>query len=200
MRPALLIATHNQHKTEEFRQILGEFLDVMSLSEVPHSEPPEETGVTFEQNASLKAVAASTQFKGWVIADDSGLEVDALGGAPGVHSARYSGAQATDAGNRQKLLGQLGEVPVQDRTARFRCVIAVARNGVVFETFSGSVEGVIIETERGAGGFGYDPLFVPRGYEETFAEMDPEEKNALSHRGRAAKQAVEWLLAQTIGD
>jgi XTP/dITP diphosphohydrolase len=152
----------------------------------------EETGETFEENASLKALAASAHFEGWVLADDSGLEVDALGGAPGVRSARFSGEGATDASNRALLLEKLAGIPEDQRSARFRCVIALARGGEVLAHFSGSVEGAIIASEKGEGGFGYDPLFVPVGFSETFAELSAETKNRLSHRGRALAEMKGW--------
>jgi XTP/dITP diphosphohydrolase len=152
----------------------------------------EETGVTFEENATLKALAVSGHFDGWVIADDSGLEVDALRGAPGVWSARFSGDGATDASNRALLLEKLEGVRGKDRSARFRCVIVLARAGRKLAAFSGSVEGVIINQEKGSGGFGYDPLFVPEGHCETFAQLGSEVKNALSHRARALAGLLAW--------
>jgi XTP/dITP diphosphohydrolase len=165
---------------------------LLDLSSVPALGEVEETGTTFEENAALKALAASAHFDGWVLADDSGLEVDALGGAPGVYSARFSGEGATDVTNRALLLEKLATVPADQRSARFRCVIALARGGEVLAHFSGAVEGVIIQSEQGAGGFGYDPLFVPEGFGETFAELGAETKNRLSHRGRALAGLKSW--------
>ena len=188
----VLVSTRNAHKLVEIRQILGPSFELLDLSSVPALGEVEETGTTFEENAALKALAASAHFDGWVLADDSGLEVDALGGAPGVRSARFSGEGATDVTNRALLLEKLATVPADQRSARFRCVIALARGGEVLAHFSGAVEGVIIQSEKGEGGFGYDPLFVPEGFGETFAELGAETKNRLSHRGRALAGLKSW--------
>ena len=185
--PRLLIATANRHKTEEFRAMLAGIAEVEDLTSHPHLPPVEETGSTFEENSAIKAIATAQATGLPALADDSGLEVDALGGEPGVHSARYSGAGATDATNRKKLLEELSRLPaIAPRAARFRCVLTLAGpDGSVRGSWSGAVEGRIISEERGRGGFGYDPLFVPEGYEETFAELPAAVKNQLSHRARA---------------
>ena len=188
----VLVSTRNAHKLVEIRQILGPSFELLDLSSIPALGEVEETGTTFEENAALKALAASAHFDGWVLADDSGLEVDALGGAPGVRSARFSGEGATDVTNRALLLEKLATVPADQRSARFRCVIALARGGEVLAHFSGAVEGAIIQSEKGEGGFGYDPLFVPEGFGETFAELGAETKNRLSHRGRALAGLKSW--------
>ncbi len=188
----VLVSTRNAHKLVEIRQILGPSFELLDLSSIPALGEVEETGTTFEENAALKALAASAHFGGWVLADDSGLEVDALGGAPGVRSARFSGEGATDVTNRALLLEKLAGVPSNQRSARFRCVIALARGGEVLAHFSGAVEGAIIQSEKGEGGFGYDPLFVPEGFGETFAELGAETKNRLSHRGRALAGLKSW--------
>lgn len=188
----VLVSTRNAHKLVEIRQILGPSFELLDLSSIPALGEVEETGTTFEENAGLKALAASAHFGGWVLADDSGLEVDALSGAPGVYSARFSGEGATDASNRALLLEKLAAVPADQRSARFRCVIALARGGEVLAHFSGAVEGAIIQSEKGEGGFGYDPLFVPEGFGETFAELGAETKNRLSHRGRALAGLKSW--------
>ena len=188
----LLVSTRNAHKVVEIRQILGTGFDVADLSAIPPIPEVEETGSTFEENAALKALAVSAQFDGWVIADDSGLEVDALGGAPGVRSARFSGDHATDASNRSLLLEKLESVRGKERSARFRCVIVLSKRSQVLASFSGSVEGVIINQEKGEGGFGYDSLFVPDGHCETFAQLGAEIKNTLSHRARALEQLKGW--------
>ena len=188
----VLVSTRNAHKLVEIRQILGPSFELLDLSSIPALGEVEETGTTFEENAALKALAASAHFGGWVLADDSGLEVDALSGAPGVYSARFSGEGATDASNRVLLLEKLAGVPSNQRSARFRCVIALARGGEVLAHFSGAVEGAIIQSEKGEGGFGYDPLFVPEGFGETFAELGAETKNSLSHRGRALACLKSW--------
>jgi len=191
----LLVATKNSHKTAEIRAILGEGWDVTDLNAHPEVVPPEETGATFAENAAIKAIAASKIFRGIVLSDDSGIEADALGGAPGVYSARYAGEKATDAGNRAKLLRELDAAGARgkQRTGRFRCVMALAENGRLLGTFDGAVEGIIINQEKGDGGFGYDPLFVPDGYCETFGQLPAEIKNSLSHRGRALEKVREYL-------
>lgn len=200
----LVIATGNRHKTEEFRSLLGPEWIVEDLKDHPHLPSPEETGETFEENGVIKALAASAALgaEALVVADDSGLEVDALGGRPGVHSARYSGPEATDAANRAKLLAELAECKARgkDRRGRFRCVLVVAQNGEKLASFEGSVEGVIANLEKGDGGFGYDRLFIPDGYCESFGQLPGAVKNSLSHRGRAAEKLVAWLKARELGN
>ncbi len=196
-RMRLLIATKNTHKTGEIRAIL-EAWDVTDLTAHPDIPAPEETGATFAENAAIKAVAASARFAGLVLADDSGLEVDALGGAPGVISARYAGPGASDADNRARLLRELAATGARGkaRAARFRCVMALAENGTVIGTFDGAVEGIIINEEKGAGGFGYDSLFVPEGFCETFGQLPSETKNQLSHRAHALAKVAAFLAAR----
>ncbi len=188
----LLVSTRNAHKISEIRAILGPGFEVSDLSVLPDMPEVDETGTTFEENATLKAVAASLLFEGWVIADDSGLEVDALGGAPGVYSSRYAGPRAVDADNNVLLLKNLAGVRGRERSARFRCVIALARAGRKLAAFSDEVEGVIVNLHKGGGGFGYDPLFVPEGYCETFGQLPAEVKNTLSHRARALAKLRDW--------
>jgi XTP/dITP diphosphohydrolase len=187
----LLIATKNAHKTEEIRAILGEAWTIEDLTAHPEIESPEETGATFAENAGIKALAASRKFDGYVLADDSGLEADALGGAPGVISARYAGVNATDQENRARLLRELKHFPTK---ARFRCVICIAVGETIVGTFDGTVEGSIISAERGAGGFGYDALFVPSGFDQTFGELPAATKNKLSHRAAALRAAQDFLI------
>ena len=191
----ILVATGNAHKTREIRQILGREFEVDDLTAHPEVGQPEETGVTFKENAEIKAKAASGHFDGLVISDDSGLEVDALGGAPGVRSARFAGPEASDEDNRVRLLRELEGTGAEEakRSARFHCVMAVARRGEILTTFDGVVEGVIAEQPRGTGGFGYDPLFVPEGYSKTFAELPVAVKNRESHRARALRKLAEYL-------
>ena len=195
--PRLLIATKNAHKTGEIRAILGDGWEVEDLNAHPEIPAPEETGDTFLENATIKAVAASQIFPGLVLSDDSGLAVDALGGAPGVRSARYAGENASAAEHRAKLLAALAGT--RERTARFRCVMVLAENGAVLGAFDGAVEGAIIAEERGTGGFGYDPLFIPDGYAETFGELLSSLKNQLSHRARALSQVLVRLATITGG-
>lgn len=189
----LLIATRNVHKTREIGQMLGPGWVARDLTSLPHVPAVEETGATFEENATLKAIAISRIFTGLVLADDSGLEVDALGGAPGVNSARFAGPNATDADNRSLLIQKLRDLGGHEFPARFRCVMVLATQGELLGSFSGIVNGQVILEERGTGGFGYDSLFIPRGYAETFAEIQPEIKNSLSHRGRALAKVLEFL-------
>jgi XTP/dITP diphosphohydrolase len=190
---ALLLATRNAHKTREFTEMLGQEFQLTDLSRRPDIAPVVESGAIFEQNARLKAIGVSQQLPGLVLADDSGLEVGSLGGAPGVLSARYAGPNATDAANRRKLLETLAQAAANSRAAQFRCVLALARAGAVVAMFEGTVEGEIVSVERGAAGFGYDPLFQPNGFTETFAEMAAAAKHAISHRGRAVAKLREFL-------
>ena len=193
----LVIATRNPHKTREFAQILGnryEVCDLIGSSEIPEMK---ETGKTFEENAIIKARNASEYLCDLVVADDSGLEVDALQGAPGIFSARYAGSQASDRENMKKLLAEIARAKGNSTrcSARFRCVLALAEKGCLLQTFEGTVEGTIARSPRGAAGFGYDPIFVPDGYEQTFAEIPVEEKNRVSHRARAITRLAEYLAA-----
>jgi XTP/dITP diphosphohydrolase len=192
----LLIATRNAHKTREIQEILGDQFEVHDLS--AHPEIPEtiESGKTFKENAVLKAVAVSKESPELVIADDSGLEVDALGGAPGIFSARYAGENATGQENIDKLLGELTRTGGKSstRSARFRCALALAhQKGEVLATFDSAVEGMVIDSPRGSKGFGYDPIFVPSGFKETFAELPDETKNRISHRAKALEKLKRYL-------
>jgi XTP/dITP diphosphohydrolase len=189
----LLIATRNRHKTREIGQMLGPGWEVRDLSSLPHAPEVQETGANFEENAALKALAISRVITGLVVADDSGLEVDALEGAPGVRSARFAGPDATDADNRFLLIQKLRRLGGERFRARFRCVMVLAGQGEMLGSFSGVVNGNVILEERGSGGFGYDSLFIPQGYTETFAELQAEIKNSLSHRGRALAKLLEFL-------
>jgi len=194
----LLLATRNAHKTREFAEILGRKFAVRDLSTEPGAPEIEETGRTFADNAILKAIAISKRFAGLVVADDSGLEVDALQGAPGVYSARYAGPRATDTENIAKLLSELRKRTANPPcTARFRCVLAVAREGKVVRTFEGAIEGTIVDSPRGRTGFGYDPIFQPAGFSETFGELSAKIKNEISHRAHAI-QALRSALADGV--
>ncbi len=197
MKKTLIVATHNTHKTEEICEMLGDFFDeITDLTAFPHLKPAEETATTFSGNSAIKALAASTEMpEALVLADDSGLEVDALNGEPGVYSSRYSGEGATDATNREKLVAELTKSGAKgkDRSARFRCVLSIARGGSVIEEFDGAVEGIIANEEKGESGFGYDSLFIPEGYCETFGQLSAEIKNGMSHRARALGKLKLWL-------
>ena len=185
----LLLATRNAHKTREVQLILGAEFTVRDLGAYPEIAEIRESGTSFEENAVLKAVAASKKLPDLLIADDSGLEVDALGGAPGIYSARYAGTNATEEEKIDKLLHELVRVGATDdsREARFRCVVALAGNGHLLGTFEGSVEGRIADKARGNGGFGYDPIFIPEGLEQTFGELPAEVKTRISHRAKAIR-------------
>ena len=190
---SIVIATHNTHKTDEFRALLGGVWVVEDLIQHPELPVPVEDGNSFEANAAIKARSAAIRLGAGVlvVADDSGLEVDALGGRPGIFSARYAGQGAGDVANRELVLREMeGEA---NRLARFRCVLAVARGGDVLACFSGSVEGRLTAQEAGQGGFGYDPIFIPEGYEATFGELPPFVKNTLSHRAGALQKLMQWL-------
>ncbi len=183
----IVLASRNRGKIAEMQKLLSDLaadLEVLSLDDIGFFGEIEENGTTFEENAKIKAsVPASMGYIG--VADDSGLEVDALDGAPGVYSARYSGEGATDGKNNEKLLRELANIPDAERTARFRSVIAcVFPNGDTVLA-SGSCEGTILREARGEGGFGYDPLFYYAPYGKSFGEMQGDEKNGISHRGRA---------------
>jgi XTP/dITP diphosphohydrolase len=192
---SLLLATRNSHKTREFAEILGERFVVRDLAAEPDLPVIEETGSTFCENAILKAVAISTRISGLVVADDSGLEVDALDGAPGVYSARYAGPGATDRDNIERLFSALSQCE-QERpfAARFRCVLALARESDVLGTFEGVIEGTIVNPPRGSAGFGYDPVFQPIGRSQTFGELSADEKNRISHRANAIRLLRAALL------
>ncbi|MES2705859.1 MAG: RdgB/HAM1 family non-canonical purine NTP pyrophosphatase [Verrucomicrobiota bacterium] len=188
-RKQIVIATHNTHKTGEFRVLLGPDWLVEDLTAYPDLPVPEEDGATFEENAAIKARSAAERLGDGVlvVADDSGLEVDALDGRPGIFSARYAGPGAGDAGNRDRVLEEMKEVPQGSRTARFRCVLILAEGGAgtVLAACDGTVEGRLALETAGTGGFGYDPIFIPEGYDVTFGELPAEVKNSLSHRARA---------------
>ena len=185
----LLLATRNAHKTREIQEILGTDFAVRDLRACPEISDTDESGASFEENATLKALAVSKRLPGFVAADDSGLEVDALGGAPGIYSARYAGTNATENEKINKLLRELARLGARGdaRRARFHCVVALARNGNLVGTFRGIVEGRIADQRRGNGGFGYDPIFIPEGLEETFGELPAEVKNTISHRAKAIR-------------
>ena len=198
----LVVATRNKHKTREIQHILGPEFMVRDLGVHPDVPEIRESGTSFEENAKLKALAASRQLPALVIADDSGLEVDALGGAPGIYSARYAGANATDTDKIDKLLRELARVrPEEDgRRARFRCFVALARNGNLLGTFEGIVEGSIADEVRGDSGFGYDPIFIPEGLKQTFGELPTEVKNTISHRAKAIRALADRLRRLEFGD
>lgn len=194
----IVIATQNKGKAKDFETLLSPLgYEVLTLRDVAEDLDIEETGTTFEENAILKAEGGAQALGMPVIADDSGLEIDALGGEPGVYSARYAGGEKSDDANIDKVLEKLAETPDGERTARFRCVLAVAAPGKETVTFSGACEGEILRLRRGTNGFGYDPIFYVPQQERAMAELEPEEKAAISHRGEALRKLKgdmpEWL-------
>ena len=192
----IVFATNNSHKLEEIRQILGKSIEVLSLADINCHEDIPETAPTIEGNAMMKARYVYDKYGTPCFADDTGLEVEALDGAPGVYSARYAGGEGHDSeANMRKLLHELEGK--ENRRAQFRTVIALIeqKDGKpVAHTFEGKIEGHISDEKRGTSGFGYDPIFVPEGYEQSFAELGNDIKNKISHRARAVARLAEYLL------
>ncbi len=188
----IVLATQNVHKIREFREMLKNLTkcDLLSLYNFPTYTCPEETGATFEENASLKALHAAKTLNKIVIADDSGLVVPALNNEPGVRSRRYAGDDATDAENRKKLLDALEGKSELHRAAYFECCLVLATPEGIKKTVRSTCEGYIIEEERGRNGFGYDPIFVKHDYDKTFAELDESTKNRISHRHKAVEKML----------
>lgn len=199
MSVRLLIATTNRGKLREVCAMLeGLPVAVVTLDDYPNVPVPIEDQDTFEANARLKALHYARLTDCLALADDSGLEVDALGGAPGVHSARYAGTQCDDAANNAKLVAELSGVEPQRRTARFRCALALAQGDQIVATAAGKIEGVIVDEPRGRNGFGYDPHFFVPQHNMTAAEMPAKQKNRISHRGRALtaiRPAIERIVS-----
>ncbi len=190
----LLLATSNLHKLEEFRAIFSDMpLRLLSLSDIQLAIDVEETGITFAENAKLKARTYAQMSNMLTLADDSGLEIDALEGAPGVQSARYLGSETSYEERFRVILEQLKGLPLDKRSARFRCVIALVEPSGYIRMVEGVVEGVIADSPRGSNGFGYDPIFFIPELGKTFAELEPEHKNRISHRARAAQSARKLL-------
>ena len=188
-------ATTNQGKLREFRMAASHVCSIEPLPDLASIDRPEETGATFEENASIKALSYGSYTGGWLFAEDSGLEVDALGGQPGVYSARFAGDDATDEANNRRVLELLGENTV--RTGRFVCVMALVHSGKLVRTFRGAVEGEILHETRGTNGFGYDPLFFYPPFRCSFGEVERERKQTVSHRGAALRQMIEFLSTQS---
>ncbi len=187
----IVFATNNQHKLDEIRKITGGRLRILSLADIDCHEEIEETGSTLEENALIKAGFVREKYGYDCFADDTGLEVGALDGAPGVYSSRYAGNGCNPADNMDKLLSALKGA--ENRSAQFRTVIALVINGKE-HLFDGVIKGKIIEEKRGTTGFGYDPIFMPDGYDKTFAELGNEVKNSISHRALAMEKLVGFLL------
>ena len=190
----IVFATNNAHKLRELREILGDPYDIRGLADIGCHDDIPENADTFEGNAMAKALWVAEKYGLDCIADDSGLEVDALGGGPGVYSARFAGPGHDSAANNALLLSRLEGIA--DRRARFRTALALVRAATGTHIFEGCVEGEILSAPRGEGGFGYDPLFRPLGWTKSFAEATPQEKNAISHRGRAVEKLRQFLLQE----
>ena len=195
----ILIATNNRGKLREIKADLAQMpAEFICLTDLPPLTEAEEIHDSFRENADLKALYYSNLTNLWTLADDSGLEVDALGGAPGVLSARYDGPDCNDAGNNAKLLSELAEIPEEKRTARFRCCLSLAADGNIVARSEGVIEGRIAFSEQGDNGFGYDPLFYVPQHGCTTAQMAPEQKNAVSHRGQAIRAMKQIMLTKKI--
>jgi XTP/dITP diphosphohydrolase len=190
----LIFATNNPHKLQEIKQLLKDEFDISGLSEIGFDEDIAETGTTLDQNASLKSKEIHDKFKVDVFADDTGLEVDILDNAPGVYSARYAGGDGNSEANIKKLLSELEGK--ENRKARFRTVISLIINDKEY-LFEGVVKGSISRKKHGESGFGYDPVFFPDGFHKSFAQMSPEEKNKISHRGKAVAKLTYFLKNKT---
>ncbi|MBW3111813.1 MULTISPECIES: XTP/dITP diphosphatase [Bacillaceae] len=189
MTKRVIIATKNKGKAKEFQHMFAPYgYEVQTLLDLPHIDDVEETGVTFEENAILKAETVAEELGALVIADDSGLSIDALEGRPGVYSARYAGEEKSDEANMVKVLGELESVDESDRTARFYCVLAIAGPDMETKTVTGTCEGRILREKRGTNGFGYDPIFFVPSLDKTMAELTQEEKSRISHRGHALEK------------
>ena len=191
----LVVGTNNAGKIKELNDLLADLpIEISGLNRFENIFDVEETGTTFEENAILKASSYALQTGSWALSDDSGLEVEALGGAPGVYSARYGGEQAGNAEKIAKLLGELDAAPGESRRARFVCVMALSdESGAIRFLAEGVCEGRIAPEPRGANGFGYDPIFIPAGYEQTFGELSSTVKREISHRARAIKKIIRFL-------
>lgn len=190
MKRKLVFATNNTHKLEEVREVVGDKFEILSLKEIGCHEDINETGTTLEENALIKVRYVKEKYGYDCFGDDTGLEVDALNGAPGVYSARYAGGDHDAKANMRKLLKALDGI--SDRKARFRSVIALIIDGKEY-LFDGKIEGSIIAVEKGTAGFGYDPVFMPDGYTQTFAELGNDIKNNISHRALAVKALCGFL-------
>ena len=192
----IVFATNNEHKLQELREIVGHKFNILSLAQIGCHDDIPETASTIEGNAEMKARYVKQYYGYDCFSDDTGLEIDALGGEPGVYSARYAGPGHDSEANIDKVLAKLQGVPPERRTARFRTAVALLQ-GQQLHIFEGKVEGHILTERHGTGGFGYDSIFAPvEGRGLTFAQMQPQEKNAMSHRGRAVARLVQFLASQ----
>jgi XTP/dITP diphosphohydrolase len=195
----IYLASNNAHKAEEFQALFAEAgvaVELLSAREIGGMPEVDENAPDFIGNARLKAEALVAQLPdaaSWALSDDSGIEVDALGGAPGIHSARYAGTHGDNAANNRKLLAELGDLPAPERTARFRCALVLKNTAGEEAVFDAACEGHVDFGETGEHGFGYDPLFIPRGYDKSFGILPSEVKARLSHRAQAVAQLIAWI-------
>lgn len=195
----LILATSNLHKILELKAILKPLLkkvDILSLKDFPEYRSPDEMGQTFIENAEMKALECAKTFKTFVLADDSGLVVPALGGDPGVRSRRYAGEEATDKENREKLIDNIKDLPESERCGYYACALCLANENGVIKSVEGHCEGELILEPRGRGGFGYDPMFIKYDYNKTIAELDDDTKNRISHRRKALDKLMLTLEAE----
>lgn len=197
--PTLYLASHNRHKAQEIQDILGSSWTVRSCKDIAPDLTWDENGKTFEANALIKAESLRGDEPRFILADDSGLEVEALGGAPGIYSARYAGEGATDLQNLEKLVNVMREIPEGKRRARFVCVICCLGVSEGPQYFRGECNGTLLKEAVGSGGFGYDPIFVPDGHKLTFAELGDAVKNQISHRALALEQLKAFLKKSRLG-
>ena len=193
----ILLGSKNKGKIQEFQEAFEDSqIEILSLNDFPDCPDAPETGNSFEENASQKALFYQ-KFTGLPsLADDSGIEVDALDGAPGIYSARYAGEPVNDLANNRKLLENLEGIPSEKRTGRFVCVLALAKNGQIVQLSRGTAEGIVLEAPQGENGFGYDPLFFVPNLKKTMAELSITEKRQISHRGEALRKFVAWFKGQ----
>jgi len=189
----LVISSNNQHKIKEIQNIFGDHFNLLAKNSVQNAPEFEETGTTFLENARLKAIGLSEFTSEWVLADDSGIEIDALDGQPGIYSARFAGDSASDEDNNQKVLRLLEAVPFEKRTAHYQCAIVIAHQGEEIANGLGSCSGIITDHYQGSGGFGYDPLFFDEERQKTFAELTQVEKDKISHRRRALENLLQKI-------
>jgi XTP/dITP diphosphohydrolase len=193
MPRSILLATRNQGKAREFQQMLGSEWSILTTRDVPGLPEVVEDGDSFEANAIKKALGCAEFFPDFVLADDSGLEVDALNGAPGIYSARYAGEPADDTKNNELLLERMSGLAENQRGAQFVCCLALCQGADLLGVFTGILRGHILSSGRGSGGFGYDPLFVPENYQQSFGQLNAEIKNSISHRSKALGKLINHL-------
>jgi len=194
-----VIATHNRKKADEMATILSALMpevEILTLADYPNAPEPEENGTTYAENASIKAESAAGVTREWALADDAGLEIDALNGEPGLHSKRFEGENTPFSIKMARILERMKDVPEEKRTARFRCCVALARAGDQTKIFEATCEGRVAREPRGEGGFGYDPIFFLPERNRTMAELTPKQKHEISHRGKALRAFAAWVKGE----